>query len=185
MQFQTLAFTAFCAAMAAAAPQQQAPGGGSSSQLAAQLPTCALPCFQEGSAKVGCTAGDFACTCTKLDAFTQVAAPCFAKACKPEELVAIQSAASEICKAALTGAGAAGPSSSAAAPAGPSATASASSSAKASASATASATSPATASASAPASASASASATPKTAGGSRAEAGAILAVAAVVAMAL
>lgn len=87
MQFRTLAFTAFCAAMAAAAPQQQAPGGGSSSQLAAQLPTCALPCFQEGSAKVGCTAGDFACTCTKLDAFTQVAAPCFAKACKPEELV--------------------------------------------------------------------------------------------------
>ncbi|KAK8004915.1 hypothetical protein PG990_010952 [Apiospora arundinis] len=199
MQFQTLAATAFFAALAAAAPQAQQGGG-----LIAGLPTCALPCFQEGSVKVGCTAGDFACVCTKLDAFTKESAGCIAAACKPEDLLrqdkyqdanlirfspqtALQSASTQLCKAALAGAS----SSSAAAPAAPSATASASAPAKASASATASASASApakassSASASAPAAATPSASGTPKTAGGSRAEAGAMLAVAAVVAMAL
>ncbi|KAK6839324.1 hypothetical protein PG987_005190 [Apiospora arundinis] len=166
MQFQTLAATAFFAALAAAAPQAQQPGG-----LIAGLPTCALPCFQEGSVKVGCTAGDFACVCTKLDAFTKESAGCIAAACKPEDLLTLQSASTQLCKAALAGAS----SSSAAAPAAPSATASASAPAKASSSA----------SASAPAAATPSASGTPKTAGGSRAEAGAMLAVAAAVAMAL
>lgn len=88
MQFQLLAATAFFAGLAAAAPQQDASlSQQQQQQLLAKLPSCSLPCLQEGSTKVGCAAGDFACTCTKMDALTQAILPCVSKACKPEELV--------------------------------------------------------------------------------------------------
>lgn len=84
MQFQTLAAAAFLAGLAAAAaPQQQQ----QQQEILAKLPSCSLPCLQEGSTKIGCTAGDFACICGKMDAFTQAILPCVSKACKPEELL--------------------------------------------------------------------------------------------------
>ncbi|KAI0391234.1 hypothetical protein F5Y17DRAFT_20863 [Xylariaceae sp. FL0594] len=95
MQFATLALS-FLAAMAAA--QDANNNSTSLPDLVAQLPTCAIPCFNTGAESAGCATTDFDCLCTRgKDQIIASAGPCVFKDCESDDFGKLSTLLTQIC----------------------------------------------------------------------------------------
>ncbi|KAF3058119.1 putative cfem domain-containing protein [Daldinia childiae] len=87
MQFKTLAIALFAAAVTAESLQE----------LISQIPSCAKPCLDSASTKVGCSTTDNKCQCSKIDDLTKEAITCVSTSCSADELVDTTKLSGEIC----------------------------------------------------------------------------------------
>lgn len=96
MQFRAVALSFF----AAVAVAQSSDNSTSLPDLVSQLPTCAIPCFEQGAEAAGCSTTDFACLCGDgMDTFVSKAASCVFGKCSSEELNTAIKSAEQICLA--------------------------------------------------------------------------------------
>ncbi|KAI1140092.1 hypothetical protein F5Y05DRAFT_306534 [Hypoxylon sp. FL0543] len=89
MQFKTLAFALFAAAVSADSLQQ----------LVSQIPSCAKPCLDDASTKIGCATTDNQCQCTKIDDLTTQAIGCVSTSCSADDLTETTQLSTQICLA--------------------------------------------------------------------------------------
>ncbi|KAI1085194.1 hypothetical protein F5B20DRAFT_521326 [Whalleya microplaca] len=95
MQFKTLALSLFVAVAAA----------DSVSELISQIPSCAKPCLDDASTKVGCSTTDNKCQCSKMDDLTKQAITCVSTSCAASDLTKVSELSAKICTAVAAGAG--------------------------------------------------------------------------------
>lgn len=76
MQFKTLAIALFAAAVSADSLQE----------LISQIPSCAKPCLDDASTKIGCSTTDNKCQCSKIDDLTTQAIGCVSSSCSADDL---------------------------------------------------------------------------------------------------
>ncbi|KAI1808837.1 hypothetical protein F4811DRAFT_499128 [Daldinia bambusicola] len=101
MQFKTLAIALFAAAATAESIQE----------LISQIPSCAKPCLDNASTKIGCSTTDNKCQCNKIDDLTQEAITCVSTSCNSDDLTKATKLSGEICAAVAADAGGAAASS--------------------------------------------------------------------------
>ncbi|KAI0896675.1 hypothetical protein F4806DRAFT_436334 [Annulohypoxylon nitens] len=101
MQFTTLALALFAAAVSAQ----------STEQLISQIPSCAKPCLDDASTKIGCSTTDTSCQCSKIDDLTTQAIGCVSTSCSADDLTQTTKLSAEICAAIASDAGSAAASS--------------------------------------------------------------------------
>ncbi|KAI1418308.1 hypothetical protein F5Y13DRAFT_58 [Hypoxylon sp. FL1857] len=89
MQFKTLAFALFAAAVSADSLQE----------LISQIPSCAKPCLDDASTKIGCSTTDNKCQCTKIDDLTTEAIGCVSTSCSADDLTETTQLSTQICLA--------------------------------------------------------------------------------------
>ncbi|KAI2775672.1 hypothetical protein F4815DRAFT_450051 [Daldinia loculata] len=87
MQFKTLAIALFAAAVTAESLQE----------LISEIPSCAKPCLDSASTKVGCSTTDNKCQCSKIDDLTQEAITCVSTSCNTDDLAKTTKVSGEIC----------------------------------------------------------------------------------------
>ncbi|KAI0383330.1 hypothetical protein F5Y04DRAFT_32804 [Hypomontagnella monticulosa] len=95
MQFRTLALTLFATAVAAQSAQE----------LIAEIPSCAKPCLDSASTKIGCSTTDVKCQCGKIDDLTSEAITCVSTSCNTDDLSKTTKLSAQICGAVALGAG--------------------------------------------------------------------------------
>ncbi|KAI0179477.1 hypothetical protein GGR52DRAFT_308142 [Hypoxylon sp. FL1284] len=95
MQLKTLTFALFAAVVAA----------DSVTDLVSQIPSCAKSCLDSASTKIGCSATDNRCQCTKLDDLTKEAISCVSSSCTADDLTKTTKLSAEICAAVAADAG--------------------------------------------------------------------------------
>ncbi|KAI1455310.1 hypothetical protein F4805DRAFT_274955 [Annulohypoxylon moriforme] len=101
MQFTTLAVALFAAAVSAQSAQQ----------LISEIPSCAKPCLDDASTKIGCSTTDTSCQCSKIDDLTTQAIGCVSTSCSADDLTQTTKLSAEICAAIASDAGSAAASS--------------------------------------------------------------------------
>ncbi|KAI1086564.1 hypothetical protein F5B19DRAFT_131349 [Rostrohypoxylon terebratum] len=101
MQFTTLALALFAAAVSAQ----------STAQLISQIPSCAKPCLDDASTKIGCSTTDTSCQCSKIDSLTTQAIGCVSISCSADDLTQTTKLSAEICASIASDAGSAAASS--------------------------------------------------------------------------
>ncbi|KAI1395586.1 hypothetical protein F4819DRAFT_181127 [Hypoxylon fuscum] len=101
MQFKTLAIAFFAAAAAAESLQE----------LIAEIPSCAKPCLDDASTKIGCSTTDNSCQCSKIDDLTKEAITCVSTSCNSDDLTKTTKLSAQICAAVAVDAGGAAASS--------------------------------------------------------------------------
>ncbi|KAI1099535.1 hypothetical protein F4804DRAFT_349299 [Jackrogersella minutella] len=102
MQFRTLALAFFAAASVSADSVQE---------LVAEIPSCAKPCLDDASTKIGCSTTDNTCQCSKITDLTTEAIGCVSTSCSADDLADTTKLSSEICAAVAADAGTAAASS--------------------------------------------------------------------------
>ncbi|KAI0879052.1 hypothetical protein GGS24DRAFT_277683 [Hypoxylon argillaceum] len=89
MQFKTAALSLFVALAAA----------DSISDLAAQIPSCATSCLNDGAKQAGCATTDYTCQCTNIASITSSSGLCIATACSSDDLQKTSQATTNLCLA--------------------------------------------------------------------------------------
>ncbi|OTA53948.1 hypothetical protein K449DRAFT_469653 [Hypoxylon sp. EC38] len=89
MQFKTLAVALFAAAVSADSLQE----------LISQIPSCAKPCLDDASTKIGCSTTDNKCQCSKIDDLTTQAIGCVSTSCSADDLTETTQLSTQICLA--------------------------------------------------------------------------------------
>ncbi|KAI2467432.1 hypothetical protein F4781DRAFT_312116 [Annulohypoxylon bovei var. microspora] len=102
MQFTALALALFAAASVSAQSTQE---------LISQIPSCAKPCLDDASTKIGCSTTDTTCQCGKIDDLTTQAIGCVSTSCSADDLTETTKLSAEICAVAAANAGGAAASS--------------------------------------------------------------------------
>ncbi|KAI1437456.1 hypothetical protein GGR50DRAFT_692239 [Xylaria sp. CBS 124048] len=93
MQFITIAVSLFAAVATA-----QTTNSTSLPDLISQLPTCAVPCFQDAANSANCSITDFQCLCvTGKTEFISAAGACVLTKCSGDDLSSAVSTANNIC----------------------------------------------------------------------------------------
>ncbi|KAI8631411.1 hypothetical protein F5Y19DRAFT_395056 [Xylariaceae sp. FL1651] len=93
MHFKAIVLSFFAAVVAAQ-------NSTSLPDLVSQLPTCAIPCFNQGATAAGCSTTDFQCLCgSGKQAFINSASGCILKDCKDNDFSNAISLATQICTA--------------------------------------------------------------------------------------
>ncbi|KAI0450980.1 hypothetical protein F5B21DRAFT_507632 [Xylaria acuta] len=71
--------------------------------LVSKLPTCAIPCYEDGAAAAGCSTTDFQCLCgTGKDKFLSGASACVISDCHGDDFSDTLSLAGQICNVVTT-----------------------------------------------------------------------------------
>ncbi|KAI1355111.1 hypothetical protein F5Y01DRAFT_197320 [Xylaria sp. FL0043] len=65
--------------------------------LAAQIPSCAKSCIDDGAKQAGCASGDYNCECTNLTAITTNSITCISSNCSSDELQKTSDATTALC----------------------------------------------------------------------------------------
>ncbi|KAI1274563.1 hypothetical protein F5Y07DRAFT_211215 [Xylaria sp. FL0933] len=87
MQIKTVALSLFVALASA----------DSLADLAAQIPSCAKSCIEDGAKQAGCASGDYNCECTNLTAITTNSITCVSSNCSSDELQKTSDATTALC----------------------------------------------------------------------------------------
>ncbi|KAI1264394.1 hypothetical protein F5Y18DRAFT_428016 [Xylariaceae sp. FL1019] len=95
MQFRAVAISFLAAAVAA-----QNSTDSSLTDLVSQLPTCAIPCFEDGASAANCSTTDFECLCgSGKQTFISSAGVCLlTSSCSSEDQASVSNIANEICQ---------------------------------------------------------------------------------------
>ncbi|KAI0436040.1 hypothetical protein F4803DRAFT_557402 [Xylaria telfairii] len=85
--------------LAAGAAVAAAQNSTSLPDLVSQLPTCAIPCFEQGASAANCSTTDFQCLCNDAHKtqFVSSAGACVLTACKDQDFSNAVSLANQIC----------------------------------------------------------------------------------------
>ncbi|KAI1133321.1 hypothetical protein F5Y10DRAFT_228751 [Nemania abortiva] len=89
MQFKTVALSLFVAAAAA----------DSISDIAAQIPSCAQSCLQDGAKQAGCSTTDYTCQCSNITSITSNSVLCVSTSCSSDDLQETSKVTTELCLA--------------------------------------------------------------------------------------
>ncbi|KAI0427604.1 hypothetical protein F5Y09DRAFT_315713 [Xylaria sp. FL1042] len=89
MQFKTVVLSLFVALAAA----------DSLDDLAAQIPSCAKTCIDDGAKKAGCASTDYTCECSNITSITANAFSCVSSSCSADDLQKTTDATTSLCLA--------------------------------------------------------------------------------------
>ncbi|KAI0103322.1 hypothetical protein GGR51DRAFT_253569 [Nemania sp. FL0031] len=92
MQYTTISLSLFAAVVAAQ-------NSTSLPDLVSEIPTCAIPCFQDGADSAGCATTDFSCLCSNQSSFIAGATSCILSDCQSDDQSKVISVAGQICTA--------------------------------------------------------------------------------------